>query len=212
MPNGKVLVAGGDNSGGFNPWATAEVFVSTGAGWTSTGSAFSGGKFHTAVLLPNPNGQVLVVPNNSNSFRTEIYYSTAAVWRTAATALSSPRNYNTATLLPNGTILAAGGNNGSNGSGGTALATAVLTSSSGGSWSTTGAMTTAREWHTATLLPNGSVLVAGGSANGTSSSPPRGALTAPSAGTWATTGSDDHDSAHKPYRHAHTLPNGNVLV
>ena len=55
------------------------------------------------------------------------------------------------------------------------------------SWATTGSLTTARVVHTATLLPNGKVLVAGGSNGGASLASAE--LYDPAAGTWATTGS-----------------------
>src|SRR5262249_34043037 len=55
-------------------------------------------------------------------------------------------------------VLVAGGDTGSN----VALSTAELYNPSTGTWSSTGAMATARESHTATLLPNGKVIVAGG--------------------------------------------------
>ena len=63
----------------------------------------------------------------------------------------------TATLLPNGQVLVAGGD-GITGH----LATAELYDPATGMWTATGSMATARFFHTATLLPNGQVLVAGG--------------------------------------------------
>ncbi|HXX74682.1 MAG TPA: kelch repeat-containing protein [Nitrospiraceae bacterium] len=71
--------------------------------------------------------------------------------------LTSARGYHTATLLPNGTVLVAGGN-GSNG----LLTSAEVYNPATGQWTATGNLTVARAGHTATLLPNGTVLVAGG--------------------------------------------------
>src|SRR4029078_12544679 len=66
------------------------------------------------------------------------------------------REIQSATLLPNGKILVAGGYSGS--IHGTALASAELYSQATGTWSAAGNLVTARFSHTATLLPNGRVL------------------------------------------------------
>ncbi len=75
-----------------------------------------------------------------------------------------------------------------------------------GTWAATGPMAAARAQHTATLLPNGKVLVSGGY-NG---SPPASAeLYDPATGVWTTTGS----LATGRYAHTATLlPSGKVLV
>jgi hypothetical protein len=63
-----------------------------------------------------------------------------------------------ATLLPDGRVLIAGGDDPDTG-----LATADLHDPRTGSFRPTGSMTISRLFHTATLLPDGWVLVAGGS-------------------------------------------------
>ena len=73
-------------------------------------------------------------------------------------SLNTARNGHTATLLPGGEVLVAGGFQPLSG----ILASAELYDPATGTWSTTGSLTTARLKHTATLLPNGKVLVAGG--------------------------------------------------
>ncbi len=89
----------------------------------------------------------------------------------APPAASPPRGIiHTATLLPNGKVLVAGGF-GSSGP----LASAELYDPATGPWSPTGSLATARYVHTATLLPNGKVLVAGGD-DGQRHSRQRGAL------------------------------------
>src|SRR5436190_1091698 len=72
-------------------------------------------------------------------------------------SLNTARGSHTATLLPNGKVLVAGGINGSG-----VLASAELYDPASGTWTTTGSLNSARFQHTATLLPNGKVLVAGG--------------------------------------------------
>jgi hypothetical protein len=68
-----------------------------------------------------------------------------------------PRSRHTATLLPSGKVLAAGG-----GRSGSALQSAELYDPATGLWTATGDLGTARGGHTATLLPSGKVLVTGG--------------------------------------------------
>jgi N-acetylneuraminic acid mutarotase len=80
-----------------------------------------------------------------------------------------------------------------------------------GAWSVTGNLNAARQWHTATLLPDGQVLVAGGY---TGNSPGGSYLLSselydPVAGTWAATGDLNVSLAH---HQAALLPNGKVLV
>jgi hypothetical protein len=75
-------------------------------------------------------------------------------------SLNTRRTGHTATLLPNGKVLAAGGLNRPFNY--TTINSAELYDPVSGGWSFTGNLRTARYLHTATLLRNGQVLVAGG--------------------------------------------------
>src|SRR5205809_645743 len=76
-------------------------------------------------------------------------------WITTGSLLIARRDH-TATLLPNGKVLVAGGVNVGE------LASAELYDPASKTWTATGSLNTARIFHTATLLPNGKVLVAAG--------------------------------------------------
>src|SRR5204862_271399 len=73
-------------------------------------------------------------------------------------SLNTARLLHTATLLPNGMVLVAGGRGANN----NILASAELYDPANGTWTPTGGLNTARNGHTATLLCNGMVLFAGG--------------------------------------------------
>ncbi|WP_375773061.1 carboxypeptidase regulatory-like domain-containing protein [Archangium gephyra] len=114
----------------------------------------------------------------------------------------APRRYHTATLLPGGKVLVAGGGYNSS-----AVSTAELYDPATGTWSGTGSMATPRGAYRAAPLPDGKVLVSGG--NGT-----RGLITTaevydPTTGTWSATGS--MTSARNDHT-ATPLPGGKVLV
>src|SRR4030095_16315200 len=87
-------------------------------------------------------------------------------------------------------------------------ASAELYHPASGTWSATGSLATSHGFHTATLLPNGKVLVVGGF-DGVGRPLVSAELYDPASGTWATTGS------FVTARDSHTatlLPNGKVLV
>ena len=113
-------------------------------------------------------------------------------------ALNTARQTHTATWLPNGKVLVAGGGS---------VATADLFDPSNDTFTpTTGNMQqVGRSGHTGTLLPNGKVLLAGGSPNWLTSAE----LYDPATQTFSATGS------MAGARRVHTaalLPNGKVLV
>ena len=155
-----------------------------------------------------PNGKVLVAGGADLRINgglgilstAELYDPATGIW-TPTGSLASAREKHTATLLPSGLVLVAGGSNNSG-----ALSSAELYNQGNGTWTTTGSLATARYSHTMTLLPDGSVLVAGGFGGSTCTS---AELYHPASGSWIGTGSlgtgrYDHVAA--------LLTNGNVLV
>jgi N-acetylneuraminic acid mutarotase len=158
LPSGQVLVAGGYS--GSNA-LSAELYDPATGVWTATRNLPIGRWDHTATLLPN--GQVLVVGGVGNNFSSiasaELYDPATRSW-TETGSMVHERSSHTATLLSNGQVLVAGGE-------GVCCpfpfwTSAELYDPATGTWTETGSMATGRYLHTATLLPNGQVLVAGG--------------------------------------------------
>ncbi|HET8840723.1 MAG TPA: kelch repeat-containing protein, partial [Ktedonobacteraceae bacterium] len=161
LKNGLVLVAGGVGPNG-NVLASAELYNPATGTWTATGSMLQARYIHTATLLPD--GRVLVagggLPGSAVLASAELYNPATGTW-TATGSLLQARYIHTATLLPDGRVLIAGGF-GVSGSIVTTLGTAEIYTPLAGVWTSTGSMLQARYLHTATLLPDGRVLIAGG--------------------------------------------------
>jgi uncharacterized delta-60 repeat protein len=209
LNNGKVLVAGGHSGSSY--LYTAELFDPATGKWTATGSLTTGRESHTATLLPN--GKVLVAGGYSAGPRlssAELYDPATGQWSTAGT-MSTSRVQHTATLLPNGKVLVVGGYNATSGYLNSAELYTPDAGTGPGTWSSAGTFTKGRYQHTATLLDNGWVLVAGGltTDNSTINSaviyePDIGPI-----GTWSDT--TDFQSIHTDHK-ATRLPDGRVLV
>jgi hypothetical protein len=147
-----------------------------GAGFVSVSPMNTGRNDHTATLLPN--GKVLVAGGFPTGTSAELYDPATDTW-TVTGSLRVAHAGHTATLLPNGKVLVAGARQ----SGGAfqASASTELYDPATGTWTMTSPMKHARVFSTATLLPNGKVLVVGG---GTGSE-----LYDPASGTWTDTAS-----------------------
>ena len=148
----------------------------------------------------------------------EIYDPVTGTFGPAA-EMTTPRILHTATLLNDGRVLVTGGvgEPKKKGGEGKVLASAELYDPATDTWSPTGDMSTPRGYHTATLLPDGRVLIVGGLSqsdglNKTDASDPApksAEIYDPATGTFGPTGTLVAD------RLGHTatlLPDGHVLL
>jgi hypothetical protein len=211
LPDGSVLVAGGYSSYSFgsDPLAEAELYDPSSGTWTATRNMAEGRLGYTATLLPD---STVLVAGGSRSgggvASAELYDPSSGSW-TAIGDMIEARAGPTALLLPDGTVLVAGGTR--DGGDGSELASAELYDPGSGSWAATGEMIEARGGPTATLLPDGRVLVAGGFITNEGFAFPLASaeLFDPSTGSWTATGNMiEARSSHA----ATLLPDGTVLV
>jgi hypothetical protein len=164
---------------------------------------------HKTILVGN--GQVLAVtgvfPNSTLNKSAELYNPATGTW----TLTGTPAMFHeggSVTLLANGQVLLAGGDDPFNFSPPAFTTTAELYNPSTGQWTATGSMPSARRYQAAVLLPNGQVLVAGGE-DSSFGSIATAILYNPATGTWQPTASM-HESRSNAV--AQLLGNGTVLV
>ena len=178
--------------------------------WSATGNLLLPRSGHTATLLPDNRVLVAGGANGGASAvkylaSVELYDPATGSW-SAASSMARGRADHTATLLPDGKVLIAGGYNG-NLEGGSFISAAELYDPATGTWASTGSMSTPRSRHAAASLPDGRVLVTGGS-NGTGTLS-TAELYDPGTGLWSRAGTL---STARTLHTATTLPNGRVLV
>ena len=217
LPDGQVLVAGGGcnghaygcDAGSFEAaLSSAELYNPATGTWARTGSMKSGREYFTATLLKN--GQVLAAGgfNNcdddfcSDVATADLYNPATGTW-TQTGSMQGAREQHSATLLPDGDVLVAGGLN----EGGFCCSqfeysSAELYNPATGTWTPTASMAVKHAGQTATLLPGGWVLVAGG---GT----PVAEIYEPGPGIWVSPGAMSTTRTHQT---ATLLPNGRVLM
>jgi len=185
------------------------------SGFTATGSMTSARESHTATLLND--GKVLVVGGDAREVlrycgppfhctrhvplaSAELFDPASGIFAGTGNMVA-PRTLHAATLLGDGKVLVTGGDSGNDFS--TPLATAEIFDISTGMFTPTGNMVNARAGHTATLLANGKVLVAGGSSGDAAE------LFDPATGEFTATGSMETSRTNGT---ATLLKNGDVLV
>lgn len=162
LGDGRVLIAGGYAFGdGSLASATlydpvSDAFRPTGALTTARGTA-------TATLLRD--GRVLIAGGGPTAWNhPDPFLATAELYDPGtgtfsdAGSMATPREGHTATLLADGRVLVAGGNDAN----GHAVDSAEMFDPATSMFTVVGSMTTARGYHTATRLADGRVLIAGG--------------------------------------------------
>jgi len=221
-PFGKVFIIGGITA--INEEAVLEVFNPTSQKFGNAG--FQGGSSgFAAVELTSGthSGQVLIAAGavgtatlSANGLMTfaasvprsaELYKSSSGAV-TGTGSLNNGRCLNTATLLPNGKVLFAGGFD----KNGNPLASAEIYTPSTGQFSLTAAMSMRRAMHTATLLDDGTVLLAGGINDAQGDTYGTAEIYDPAAGTFTPTLGQMPQGDGVAGHTATLLLNGHVLI
>ncbi|WP_438017528.1 kelch repeat-containing protein [Sorangium sp. So ce315] len=166
LPSGLVLVAGGWHDHPLQErvvtFDSAELYDPAADSWSLTGSMEHARSGHTATLLSS--GEVLVVGGLLQNYQeanvrletAELYQPETGTWTTAA-PMRRARDGHTATLLPSGKVLVAGGGEDS-----VYPDSVELYDPEDDRWEFVAPMRQSRAGHGAALLSSGKVLVVGG--------------------------------------------------
>jgi N-acetylneuraminic acid mutarotase len=213
LPDGSALVVGGSLHGA--PLDTTERYYPGSGAWVAAGRMHVARTHTTATLLHD--GRVLVVgggavgsPSFATTNRVDLYDPETGTW-TEAASMSVARGLHTATLLPDGRVLVAGGSSKTYGTKGVVTAAAEIYDPATDAWHTVAPMAVKRYVHSAAILPDGRVLVAGGWSYTGSTDPSLSTaeIFDPASNSWSATASMAGGRAE--YRLA-ILRDGRVLV
>jgi len=203
LADGRVLVAGGYAGPVLS---SAEIFDPSTGQWQVTGSMHVNRTRQAAVRLCD--GRVLVVGgwNGQGISAAETYDPSAGQWTLTAGSLPTPLQNPTAFLLPDCTVLVAGGAAGADG---TPSAAAYIFHPDTGTFAATASMHHARVGHGGAELQDGRVLVMGGN---TADSSTTAEVFDPATQQWSDVApmNDPHTLGFG--EDAQTLPDGQVLV
>ena len=158
LPDGRVLIVGGQNLGSI--LTSAEVWDPVTASFGPAGSLAEARWGHTATLLPD--GRVLIVggayydeDGDAEAFASAEVWDPVMASFGPAGSLAEARWGHTATLVPDGRVLVVGGR-------GDVLASAEVWDPATASFCPAGSLAEVRMVHTATHLSSYRVLVVGG--------------------------------------------------
>ena len=160
LVDGKVLVSGGRV--GPDALNSAEIYDPIARTWAATGAMAFARQAHTATLLAD--GKVLVAGGLGGGhgpyrFETEVFDPATGTW-SATGALPQGRAHHSATSLSDGRVLVIGGEGAPHDN---SLRDAALYDPASRAWSPLPRLLgVGRADHTATALPNGTVMVTGG--------------------------------------------------
>ncbi|HTC64285.1 MAG TPA: hypothetical protein VK709_15685 [Candidatus Saccharimonadales bacterium] len=173
LPDGTVIIAGGN--GPFQGVSSLEVYDPSAKSFSSKSIFLKAARSdHAAAELAD--GRLLLTGGEDASLNVlssaEIYNPAIGVFSFTGPLLQA-RHGHTATLLGNGTVLIVGGYSDSAGpqNGNNLVSAAEIYNPVSGTFSLTSSPNIARAYHTATLLANGNVLIAGGVTAAQSQSP-----------------------------------------
>ncbi|WP_405057099.1 hypothetical protein OG474_30730 [Kribbella sp. NBC_01505] len=163
LNGGKVLTAGGEDGTGKALAGTA-LFDAVANTWEALTALPTSRHLHTMSRLDG--GKVLLVGGTSDPVggldTCELYDPLAKTWKTQPKKLKAGRFAHSATVLPDGRVLVAGGKGTRGGRADSLLSSVEIFNPADGTWSEAEPMIDARAGHQAVLLDQTKVLVIGG--------------------------------------------------
>jgi hypothetical protein len=207
LPDGRVLLAGGGVNTSVSK--SGELLPATGTGPFLPAGKMPQARLYAAASLLH-NGDMLIAGGDTSWTQASAVPKTADVWRpsggsgtfTATGPMHVPRQAFTLTTLRNGQVLAVGGSPFLKTGAGSA--TAELYNPATNKWTLTGSMPSGRLGQTATLLPDGKVLIVGDAH--------RALLYNGATGKFSFTGEEGAPGFQRSYQTATLLADGKVLI